>query len=129
MTFVLANISMKVVLGMLFLTLGNTDVQFAEKKLIWRTYTTKKALSTTCWVELLDQKQFVKMALDENIKAFVVHVIFLKSKITIYSAKEAQMALLLAEKVTVLAKNLDFANVFLKKLANILFKQTGANSI
>ena len=33
----------------------------------------------------------------------------------------------MAKKVTVSAKYLDFANVFLEKLANILSEQTGAN--
>ena len=46
-TFLLANIGIKIVLGMLFPTLNNTDVQVAKKKLIWKIYTTKKALPTT----------------------------------------------------------------------------------
>ena len=37
------------------------------------------------------------------------------------------MALLLVNKITVLAKYLDFINVFWEKLANILPEQTGAN--
>ena len=37
------------------------------------------------------------------------------------------MALLLAKKVIVLAKYLDFADVFWEKLANVLLKQTGVN--
>ena len=32
-TFLLANISVEVVLGMSFVTLSNADIQFAEKKL------------------------------------------------------------------------------------------------
>ena len=39
-TFLLANINAEVVLGMLFHTLSNTDVEFVEKKLTWRSYTT-----------------------------------------------------------------------------------------
>ena len=46
-TFLLADISIEVVLGILFLTFSNADVQFAEKKLIWRIYTTEEALLTT----------------------------------------------------------------------------------
>ena len=46
-TFLLANISMKVVLDMLFLTFSNANVQFAEKELSWKTYTIKKAFLTT----------------------------------------------------------------------------------
>ena len=38
---------MEVVLGMFFLTLSNADVQFTEKKLTWKIYTTKAALPIT----------------------------------------------------------------------------------
>ena len=65
--------------------------------------------------------------MDKNIKAFVVHVSSLGSKMTIHPAKEAQLALLLAKKVTILVKYSDFANVFSEELANILRKQTGVN--
>ena len=126
-TFLLAHISIEVVLGILFLTLSNADVQFAEKKLTWRTYTTKKAFSTTCWVKIIDQKKFAKAVLDENFKAFVVHVSFLRSKMTIHPARKAQLALLLVKKVTVPTKYRDFAHVFLEKSANILPERIGAN--
>ena len=121
-TFLLADISIKMVLSMLFLIFSNADIQFIKKKLTWRTYTTKKALSTTCRVKFINWKKFGKAVLDENIEAFMVHVSSLRSRIIIYPAREAQIALLLAEKVTVLAKHLDFADVFLEKPANILLK-------
>ena len=118
---------MEVVLSMSFFILSNADVQFAEKKLTWRTYTTKKALLTTCQVEIINQKKFAKTALDENVEAFVVYVSSLSSRMTIHPAKKAQFAFLLAEKVTVPTKYLDFADVFLKKSANVLPERTGAN--
>ena len=37
------------------------------------------------------------------------------------------MALLLAKEITVLAKHLDFADMFLQESANVLPKQTGVN--
>ena len=46
---------------------------------------------------------------------------------TIHPAKEAQLALLLAEKVSAPIKDLDFADVFLEKSANVLPEQTKAN--
>ena len=46
---------------------------------------------------------------------------------TIYPARKAQLALLLAKKVTVPVKYLYFANVFSEKSANVLPEQTGAN--
>ena len=51
----------------------------------------------------------------------------LGSRITIYLAKKAQIVLLLVEKVTLLAKYFDFANVFLKKLSKVLPEQPKAN--
>ena len=45
-TFLLANINTEVVLDMSFLTLSNADIQFVEKELTWRSYTTAKALPT-----------------------------------------------------------------------------------
>ena len=118
---------MKVVLGMPFLTLSNADVQFAEKELTWRTYTTKKALPTTRRVEIIDWKEFAKAALDENVEAFVVHVSSLRSKMTIHPAREAQLALLLTKEVTVPVEYSDFADVFSEKSANVLPERTGAN--
>ena len=56
-----------------------------------------------------------------------MHVSFLRLKITIYPARKAQIALLLAEKIAVLAKYSDFANIFLEKSANILLEQTEVN--
>ena len=123
----MANISMEVVLGMLFLMFKNTRVKFAEKELTWRTYTIEDALPTTCWVKLLNQKKFAKEALDENIEAFIMYVSFLELKMTIYLTRQDQMALLLAEKVTVPAEYSDFADVFLEKLANILPEQIEIN--
>ena len=115
---------MKVDLGMLFFTFNNVDVQFAEKELTWRTYITKEA---THWVEIIDQKKFAKAALDENVEAFVVHISFFKLRMTIDSARGAQLTLLLAKEVTVPTEYLDFADVFLEKSANVLPERTGVN--
>ena len=125
--FLLANINIKVVLGMLFLTFSNADVQFAKKELTWRTYTTKKAFPTNCQVKIINQKEFTKAPIDENVKAIVVHVNSLGLRMSIHPARKAQFALLLTEKVTMPTKYLDFADVFSKKSANILLDWTGAN--
>ena len=111
---------MKVVLGMPFLIRSNADVQFAEKELTWKIYTTEEALPTIRQFELIDQKEFAKAVLDENIKTFVMCVSSLRLRMTIHLAKRTQMALFLAIKISIPAKYLDFANVFSKKLANIL---------
>ena len=104
---------MDVVVAMFFLTISNIDVQYAEKELTWRIYTTKKALLSTRRVKLIDQKEFTKVVLNENIKALVIYVRSLEAKITIHLARKAQRNLLLDKKVTVLAEYLDFTDVFL----------------
>ena len=118
---------MEVVLDMLFLIFSNADVQFAKKELIWRTYTTKKAFPTTRQVEIIDWKKFAKAAFNKNVEVVVMHVSSLGSRMTIHPATKAQLALLLAKKVTVPTKYSDFADVFLQKSANILLEQTGLN--
>ena len=85
-TFLLADTTIEVVLGIPFLTLSNADIQFAEKELTWRTYTTEDALPTTRRVELIDKKEFAKAALNVSIEIFVVHIssLSLRSKMTIH---------------------------------------------
>ena len=60
------------VLEMPFLILSNADIQFPEKKLTFKFYTTAKALSITKQVELINKKEFVKTAFNERLKIFVV---------------------------------------------------------
>ena len=88
-TFLLADISIEVVLGMPFLTLSNSDIQFAKKELTWRTYTIEEALPTNRHVEIINQNKFAKVVLDENVEAFKVHVSSLGSKMTIHPARDA----------------------------------------
>ncbi len=93
-TFLLANTSMQVVLGMPFLSLSNANIKFAELgKLIWRTYTTIKALPTTSRVELIDKKEYARAALDKNSETFVVYVSALEAT-TIHPSWVAQIATL-----------------------------------
>ena len=88
-TFLLADISVEVVLGTFFLTFSNTNIQFVEKKLTWRSYSTGKALPTTQQIELIDKKEFTKAALDENSETFVVYVASLNLVLGIHPNKEA----------------------------------------
>ena len=53
-TFLMANTKFEVILRMLFLKLSNADVSFGEKILIWKSYTTNKALLTTVQVQLIN---------------------------------------------------------------------------
>lgn len=53
-TFLVAKTSMDVDLGMPFLTLSNSDVQFADRELTWRSYTPAEALPTTKREQIID---------------------------------------------------------------------------
>ena len=126
-TFLLADISAEVVLGMPFLTLSNADVQFVEKELTWRSYTTAEALPTTKRVELIDKKEFAKAALDENSETFVVHVASLNLVPGIHPDREAQIASLLTEEVKIPDKYSDFTDVFSEEKALVLPERTEFN--
>ena len=126
-TFLLADISTGVVLGMPFLTLSNADVQFIEKELTWRTYSTAEALPTTKRVELINKKEFAKAALDENSETFVVHVASLNLTPGIHPDRAAQIVSLLTEKVRIPDEYSDFADVFSEVKALVLPKHTELN--
>ena len=127
-TFLLADLSVEVVLGMPFLTLSNADIKFAQKKLTWRPYTVAKALPTTKRVEIIDKKEFTKAALDENVEAFVVHVTSLSlNSMPIYPAREAQIASLVIEEVQIPSEYSDFSDVFSEERASTLPEATDLN--
>lgn len=69
------------------------------------------------------------MALDENIKGFIMHIasLSLNAEISIHSDWKTQIVLLLNKKVIIPAEYSDFINVFLEKLAVKLFKYTNIN--
>ena len=73
-TFLLSNIDLEVVLGMPFLTFGKVDIWFAERELVWWTYTAAEALPTTRRVEIIDKREFAVAALNVDDETFVVHV-------------------------------------------------------
>lgn len=85
----------------------------------------------TGYVELIDIREFAKMPLDENIKAFVVHMTFfrscLKLIIRIYPARKIQIASQPTKKVKILAKSSNFSNIFLEKKTLVLMKITYLN--
>ena len=78
-------------------------------------------------VELIGKKKFAKAALDEYVEAFVVHVAPFTLKIIIHPTQKAQIALLLAKEIIVLAEYTSFANIFSEKLAVVLPEQTSIN--
>ena len=126
-TFLLADISAEVVLGMPFLTLSNADVQFVEKELTWRSYTTAEALPTTKQVELINKKEFAKAALDEKSETFVAHVASFNLAPGIYPDRAAQIASLLTKEVKIPDEYLDFTDVFSEEKALVLPERTKLN--
>ena len=64
---------------MSFLTLSNADVDFSDRELRWRIYTTKEVLLTTRRVELVGKKEFVAVVLDLKYETYVVHIASLSS--------------------------------------------------
>ncbi len=127
-TFLLADTSMEVVLGMPFLALSNADFQFGGEKFTWRSYTAAEALSTISRVELIDKREFDKAVLDENSETFVLHVATLEAT-TIYPSQAAQIAALQWDKAPteIPAKYSDYADVFSSDLAMELPENTGMN--
>ena len=135
-TFLVANISPKIVFRMLFLTLSGPDVNFLDQKLWWKIYTTKEAFPTTKHIELVRKKEFVAAALDLEYKTFIVYITSFNSSITslnsnplnadIYTSCKPQIAGLIAKKVLmkVSAKYSNFANVFFPDLTPKFFKHT-----
>lgn len=60
-------------------------------------------------------------------KAFVMHMAYLTWKMLIDLAYKAQITLLVVKKVTILAKYLDYLDIFSKKLAIELLKYFDIN--
>ncbi len=90
-----AHTNLEMVLEMLFLALSNANFQLGAKELTWRTYIVAKTLPTTSRVELIDKREFAKVALDENLETFVVHVSALNvAEPMIYPSRATQIAAL-----------------------------------
>ena len=133
-TFLVANVSPKVVLAMSFLTLSGADVDFSGRELQWKTYTIEEVLPTTKHVELVGKKEFAASALDPEHETYVVHVASLRStplaSLDVYLSRRPQISGLIAEKAPtkVPAEYLDFADVFSPDLATKLPEHTEINT-
>ena len=134
-TFLLANVSPEVVLGMLFLTLSSADIDFSGRELWWKTYTTKEILPITRRVKLMGKKKFAAATLDPEHATYVVHVTSLSStplvaSLNVHPSWELQISGLIAKKAPtkVPAKYSNFADVFSLDLTNKLSKHTEINT-
>lgn len=67
--------------------------------------------------------------MDKDVKAFIMYMNSLSLRsMMIYLARKAQIALLLCEKVIILTRYADFADVFAKELAKMLPERTNINT-
>ena len=83
-TFLLANISMDIALGIPSLTLSNVKVDFVDLYIHWTTYIITKVLLTKKQVELIGKKDFAAATLDLKNEAFVVHVASISQDLDVY---------------------------------------------
>lgn len=95
--FLLADICLKVVLEILFMTFNNAVILFLEQELIWGSYTIVETLPITKQVELIDKKEFTKTVFNKNFEVFIIHMAtFSLASRPIYPDWEAQIAFLIA---------------------------------
>lgn len=108
-----------------FLTFNKTNLQFAKKKFIKKSYSTAKALSIIKWVEIINKKDFILAVLSLENKIFVKHIIFFIK--LVYPSRKTLIINLDMKKVTVFTKYLSFANVIFFKFIAILPKHFKIN--
>ena len=130
--FLMANVNLEVVFGMLFFTLSSTDIDFLDQKLWWRIYTTQKALPTTKRVKLVEKKEFAATPFDPKHKTFIVHIASLSSislHANVHSSYGLPIVGLIVKKAStkVSAKYTDFADVFSLDLTFKLPEHIGIN--
>ena len=88
----MADIKFEMILRMPFLKISNADVSFDEGTLLWKSYTTNKALPTIEQVQIVDPKEFVITALDVDSETFVVYVAIRKHEEMVMDlARKAQI--------------------------------------
>ena len=128
-TFLVANVCLEVVLGILFLTLSGANVDFLRRELWWRTYTTKEALLTIWHIELISKKEFAVTMLNLEHETYIVHVAFLSTVSlsstplnTVHSFCRLQIVGLIAKEALTKVFNqyVNFADVFFLDLASKL---------
>ena len=136
-TFLVANVSPKIVFGMPFLTLSGANIDFLGWELRWKTYTPKETLPTIRRVELVGQKKFSAAALDPEHETYVVYIKSVSSDalpssspLNIHPSWRPQISGLIAKEALtkIVAKYLAFADVFSLDLAFKLPKHIGINN-
>ena len=70
----------------------SVDIRFAERELVWRTYSAAEALPTTRRVEIIDKKEFAVAALNKDDETFVMHTAAISTDSNIHPSRRAQIA-------------------------------------
>lgn len=116
--FLLANISIDVVLMIYFFTLSNADIQFTYQELHQKSYTAAHFSLTIYYIEFISCKKFADATLNKNKRIFVVYMASLGScnkdlKISIYLFCNAQLALFIINKalIAISFKYFDYTNM------------------
>lgn len=128
----MANTSVAVILGILFLVFSNINIQFAKKEFIWKSYIFAKALLITKKMELIDKKQFAKTELDEDSKTFVIYVVVLEAPLigmTIHPLQKIQITTLQQNEALIKVPNkyANYIDIFSFNSIVKLPKNTGIN--
>lgn len=110
-----------------FLTFSKANLRFAKKKLVQKSYTAAKNLSTIKRVEIINRKKFALVVLDLKDKIFVIYVAFVIK--WVYPNWKTPIAGLKIEKVTILTKYWNFANVFFSDSVAELLEYSGINNL
>ena len=130
-----ANISLKVVFGMFFLVLNSANVDFLKQKFQWKTYITRKTLSTTTYIKLVEKKELAAIILDPKYETFIVHIVSLTSSVPFTNLNinpfcRSQIVGLIAKKslTKVSIEYANFINVFSSDSAFKFFKHIEINN-
>ncbi len=111
--FLLANVELDVVFGMLFLTISNANINFQARNLQWRFYITEDVLWTTKRVEQIGKKEFATTALNPIHKTFIIYIAVLNisSDISdkVYPSRKDPIAYLKADKAPI-EVSIEYAN-------------------
>lgn len=117
---------MKIVLDISIFLFNKTDLWFAKKKLIWKSYITAKALFTIKQIKIINKKNFILIVLNLKNKIFIIYIISVK--ILVYSSWKTLIADLKIEKVIVSIEYLNFAKLFFSNFVAKLLEQFETNN-
>lgn len=103
------------------------EISFINQELNLKTYILDETLLTTKRVQINNQNFFIIAALALNKMVFMIYIAYLKAKMSIYTAWQTQIALLLAKMVSSSKEYAGILNVFSKISTRILLNYSDIN--